>query len=172
MAKQASEYSLDQGQWSQGDKGASSRYGQGDARQWSGDRSGGGSSSYGQGGFAGRGPKGYQRSDDRLREEVSDRLMENDQIDAGENVEVQVRDGEVILTGTVPERWMKRLAEDLAEQVMGVRHVQNQSPSRTVKLRAVSPVPGRAVPSRLARTRSALPTVARRRHPAVPADES
>jgi hypothetical protein len=37
-----------------------------------------------------------------------------------------VRGGEVTLTGTVPERWMKRLAEDVVEQVMGVRDVMNQ----------------------------------------------
>ena len=79
----------------------------------------------GQRGFAGRGPKGYQRSDERLRDEVSDRLMEHDEIDAGD-IEVQVQDGEVTLTGTVPDRWMKRLAEDIAEQVMGVREVMNQ----------------------------------------------
>lgn len=79
----------------------------------------------GQGGFAGRGPKGYQRSDERLRDEVSDRLMEHDQLDASD-IEVQVKDGEVMLTGTVADRWMKRLAEDVAEQVMGVRDVMNQ----------------------------------------------
>jgi osmotically-inducible protein OsmY len=77
------------------------------------------------GGFAGRGPKGYQRSDERLREEVSDRLMADDQVDASD-IEVEVRDGEVRLTGTVPDRWAKRRAEDCAEQVMGVRDVMNQ----------------------------------------------
>jgi osmotically-inducible protein OsmY len=77
------------------------------------------------GGFAGRGPKGYQRSDERLREEVSDRLMADDQIDASD-IEVQVRNGEVTLTGTVPDRWSKRGAEDCAERVMGVRDVMNQ----------------------------------------------
>ena len=77
------------------------------------------------GGFAGRGPKGYQRSDERIREEVSDRLMADDRIDASE-IEVAVKDGEVTLTGTVDDRWAKRRAEDLAEQVMGVRDVMNQ----------------------------------------------
>ncbi len=75
--------------------------------------------------FAGRGPKGYQRSDERLREEVSDRLMADDQIDASD-IEVEVRNGEVSLTGTVRDRWAKRRAEDCAEQVMGVRDVMNQ----------------------------------------------
>ncbi len=82
-------------------------------------------SSRGRGGYAGRGPKGYQRSDDRLRDDVCDRLMEDDSIDASD-VDVQVRSGEVTLSGTVADRWMKRRAEDLAEQVMGVRDVMNQ----------------------------------------------
>jgi osmotically-inducible protein OsmY len=76
-------------------------------------------------GFAGRGPKGYQRSDERLREEVSDRLMADDQIDASD-VEVEVHNGEVTLTGSVDGRLAKRRAEDCAEEVMGVRDVMNQ----------------------------------------------
>jgi osmotically-inducible protein OsmY len=76
-------------------------------------------------GFAGRGPKGYQRSDERLREEVSDRLMADDQIDASD-IEVEVHNGEVTLTGTVDGRLAKRRAEDCAEEVMGVRDVMNQ----------------------------------------------
>jgi osmotically-inducible protein OsmY len=46
-------------------------------------------------------------------------------IDA-ENVDVQVRSGEVTLTGTVDYRGAKRDIEDLAEQILGVREVQNQ----------------------------------------------
>ena len=76
-------------------------------------------------GFAGRGPKGYQRSDERIREEVSDRLMADDRIDASD-IEVEVRNGEVALRGTVGDRWAKRHAEDCAEEVMGVRDVMNQ----------------------------------------------
>jgi osmotically-inducible protein OsmY len=76
-------------------------------------------------GFAGRGPKGYQRSDERLREEVSDRLMADDRIDASD-IDVHVQDGEVTLTGAVTDRLAKRRAEDCAEAVMGVRDVMNQ----------------------------------------------
>jgi len=78
-----------------------------------------------RGDFTGRGPKGYQRSDERLKEEVSDRMMADHRIDASE-IEVQVKNAEVTLTGTVEDRWTKRLAEDIAEQVMGVRDVMNQ----------------------------------------------
>jgi osmotically-inducible protein OsmY len=74
--------------------------------------------------FAGRGPKGYQRSDDRIREDVSDRLTEHPDIDASE-IEVNVSGGVVTLAGEVDSRWGKRLAEDIAEGVGGVRDVMN-----------------------------------------------
>jgi len=79
----------------------------------------------GKSGFAGRGPKGYRRSDERIREDISDRLMEHDELDASD-IEVAVKDGEATLTGTVDSRWAKRLAEDLAERASGVRDVMNQ----------------------------------------------
>lgn len=71
----------------------------------------------------GRGPKGYQRSDDRINEEVCERLTFSP-VDASD-IEVQVLNGEVTLAGTVRSRWEKRQAEDLAE-VFGVREVHNQ----------------------------------------------
>ncbi|MFL5771133.1 MAG: BON domain-containing protein [Chloroflexota bacterium] len=77
------------------------------------------------GGYAGRGPKGYKRSDERIEEEINDRLMADDGIDASE-IEVRVRGGEVTLSGTVDDRDAKRRAEDVAESVMGVREVMNQ----------------------------------------------
>ena len=72
----------------------------------------------------GRGPKGYTRSDDRIREDVSDRLTDDWIIDAT-NIEVTVSSGEVTLAGTVDSREAKRRAEDCAESVSGVRNVQN-----------------------------------------------
>lgn len=75
--------------------------------------------------FAGRGPKGYQRSDERVREDVSDRLMEHPELDAS-GLEVHVKDGVVTLKGDVDSRWAKRLAEEIAEVVGGVRDVMNQ----------------------------------------------
>ncbi|HEY8564790.1 MAG TPA: BON domain-containing protein [Beijerinckiaceae bacterium] len=72
----------------------------------------------------GRGPKGYRRSDERIREDVSDRLTDDPQVDASE-VDVAVADGEVTLSGTVSSRFEKRRAEDVAESVSGVTHVQN-----------------------------------------------
>ena len=75
--------------------------------------------------FTGRGPKGYQRSDDRIREDVCDRLAQHGQVDAGE-IDVQVSDAEVTLTGAVHSREAKRMAEDAADSVQGVREVHNQ----------------------------------------------
>jgi hypothetical protein len=75
--------------------------------------------------FVGRGPKGYKRSEERIREDVCERLTEHPQIDASD-VEVKIQGGEVILTGTVNSRRAKRLAEDVVEQVSGVSEVSNQ----------------------------------------------
>ena len=73
----------------------------------------------------GKGPRGYVRSDERIYEEVCERLTEHAQMDA-RDVSVQVQAGEVTLTGTVPDRPAKRLAEDLSESVYGVRDVHNR----------------------------------------------
>lgn len=78
----------------------------------------------GQGTFAGRGPRGYTRSDDRIREDVCDRLTDDALVDAS-NIEVSVSKCEVTLAGTIDSREAKRRAEDCAESVSGVRNVQN-----------------------------------------------
>ena len=75
--------------------------------------------------FAGRGPKGYRRSDERIREEICERLTEDWRIDASE-VEVTVANGEVTLAGEVRRRDDKRHAEDLVESISGVRDVNNE----------------------------------------------
>lgn len=74
--------------------------------------------------FRGRGPRGYRRSDDRIREDVCDVLTDDANVDATE-IEVVVKDGEVMLTGSVNSRDQKRRAEAIAERVSGVRDVQN-----------------------------------------------
>jgi osmotically-inducible protein OsmY len=72
----------------------------------------------------GRGPKGYQRSDQRILDELHDRLTDDPHVDASE-IEVRVENREVTLNGTVNSRFEKRHAEDIAESVSGVAHVQN-----------------------------------------------
>ena len=93
-------------QW--GDEG----YGQG--RSWDRNRES----------YAGRGPKGYRRSDERIRDEVSDALTADPQVDASE-ITVQVVSGEVTLSGSVATREQKRRAEDSAERIAGVSDVTN-----------------------------------------------
>lgn len=73
----------------------------------------------------GRGPKGYRRSDERIKEDVNDRLSDDYYLDASD-VEVVVVNTEVTLTGTVQSREEKRRAEDLADSVSGVTNVENR----------------------------------------------
>ena len=75
--------------------------------------------------YRGKGPAGYTRSDERIREAVCEALTDDHDVDAT-HIDVTVRSGEVILSGTVADRRQKRLAEDCAEQVAGVKDVQNQ----------------------------------------------
>jgi hypothetical protein len=72
----------------------------------------------------GRGPKGYVRSDERIREEVCERLTHDPYVDASD-IEIAVSNREVTLSGLVDSREAKRRAEDCAEHVSGVSHVQN-----------------------------------------------
>ena len=73
----------------------------------------------------GKGPKGYKRSDERIHDEVCECLTRHPSIDAS-LVEVHVQDGEVTLTGEVADRRMKHLAEDVTDEVSGVRQIHNQ----------------------------------------------
>jgi len=77
-----------------------------------------------QGPYRGHGPRGYTRSDDRIREDVCDRLADDSMLDATE-IEVEVKGGEVTLSGTVRQRGDRRRAEDIADAAFGVKHVQN-----------------------------------------------
>ncbi len=90
----------------------------------------------------GKGPKGYRRSDERIREDVCECIAETGWVDASD-VEVRVQDGEVTLSGTVDERRDKRLLEDLAEDVPGVRDVHNQIRVRRERERGMGAAPGR-----------------------------
>jgi hypothetical protein len=72
-----------------------------------------------------RGPKGYKRSDERIREDVNDRLAQQDHLDPSE-IEVTVSNAEVTLVGLVESRHEKFLAEEIADDVSGVTDVHNQ----------------------------------------------
>jgi hypothetical protein len=79
----------------------------------------------GRGQHVGRGPKGYQRADTRIEEDVNELLTRDPDVDASD-IEVKVQNGEVTLMGEVGSREEKRHVEDLAEQCSGVRDVHNQ----------------------------------------------
>jgi len=72
----------------------------------------------------GVGPQGYTRSDERILEDVCDHLTQDRYIDASD-ITVTVKDREVTLDGTVDSKGAKRRAEDRADYVTGVGHVQN-----------------------------------------------
>ena len=74
--------------------------------------------------YAGKGPKGYTRSDERIKEDISEALARHPEVDASD-IEVVVHDAEVTLSGTVKERLMKRIAEEIAERSSGVKEVHN-----------------------------------------------
>ena len=75
--------------------------------------------------FAGRGPRGYRRSDERIREDVNDLLTDDWWVDASD-IEVSVSDGVVTLSGRVDTREDKRRVESIVEDVRGVTDVSNQ----------------------------------------------
>lgn len=75
-------------------------------------------------GHRGMGPKGYKRSDERISDEVHQRLTDDHWLDASE-ISCSVSAGEVTLSGTVTSREGKHRAERLVEDISGVSHVQN-----------------------------------------------
>ena len=77
-----------------------------------------------EGQHRGKGPKNYTRSEERIKEDVSDQLSDDSFLDAS-GVEVNVKDGDVTLNGVVDSKYSKHRAEDLAEDVTGVKNVQN-----------------------------------------------
>lgn len=73
----------------------------------------------------GKGPRNYTRSDERITEDLNEKLAQDDEIDATD-ITVTVENGEVSLEGTVEQRWMKHRAEDLAERCPGVKDIDNR----------------------------------------------
>lgn len=75
--------------------------------------------------YRGRGPKNYKRSDERIRDEIGDRLTAEPWIDPSD-VDVVVEGGRVTLTGTVSDRETKYRIEELVDRVSGVEDVENR----------------------------------------------
>jgi hypothetical protein len=77
------------------------------------------------GGNKGKGPKGYHRSEERIREDAYERLTYDDRVDASD-IDIQVQGEDLILTGTVSSKEEKRRAEDIVENISGIRNVENR----------------------------------------------
>jgi len=75
-------------------------------------------------GHRGKGPSGYKRSDERISEDVHERLTDDAWLDATDIV-ISVSGGEVTLAGRVETREAKHRAERIVEHTAGVSHVQN-----------------------------------------------
>ncbi|MFL6548637.1 MAG: BON domain-containing protein [Povalibacter sp.] len=75
--------------------------------------------------YRNRGPKGYRRPDDRIREDACELLTDDLFVDATD-IDVQVSEAEITLDGTVHSRYEKRRAEDLVERIRGVSDVHNR----------------------------------------------
>ena len=78
-----------------------------------------------EGRHRGRGPRNYQRSDERISDEIHQFLTFHPELDATD-VDIIVETGIVTLRGAVDSRAAKRLAEDIAEEVFGVKEVHNE----------------------------------------------
>lgn len=71
-----------------------------------------------------RGPKNYSRSDEMVLGDVCERMALNPDLDASD-LTVDIAEGVIRLGGTVTDRRQKRLAEEIADHVYGVRDVEN-----------------------------------------------
>lgn len=107
-----------------GPEGGYGEVGRGSARYGTAKVAAGMGGSFGAGGFEGRGPRGYTRSDARIEEDVNEALTRDPELDASD-IEVRVNSGVVELSGKVADRWARRRAYDDVEDCPGVREVHS-----------------------------------------------
>lgn len=75
--------------------------------------------------YRGLGPKNYRRPDERITEEICERLTDDPLIDASD-IRVTCQDGHVRLTGCVDERPIKYRVEDIVADCAGVTAIRNE----------------------------------------------
>lgn len=75
--------------------------------------------------FYGVGPRGYKRSDLKLKEEAMSILQQDPILDSSD-IYLEVSNNVLYLTGLVDSRRDKKRAEVLIEDIFGVEDVQNQ----------------------------------------------
>jgi hypothetical protein len=97
--------------------------------------------------FRGVGPKGYQRSDPHVREQVCERLLLDPYLDAS-RVVVKVSKGRVALTGTVPSERMRAAAVAAASSVAA------GTVDARLEVTAAAPVRARRAATRTSGTRA------------------
>ena len=74
--------------------------------------------------FEGKGPKGWERSDENIRDAVCLSLTWHRDVDPSD-IEIGVVDGTVMLSGTIADAVQKRLVESIVSGVVGVRAIQS-----------------------------------------------
>jgi hypothetical protein len=74
--------------------------------------------------YRGKGPRGFQMTDQRIFENVCEALLHSPELDASE-IEVEVNAGTVILRGRVDDFSSCHLAEMLTQDLPGVERVEN-----------------------------------------------
>lgn len=84
--------------------------------------------------YRGRGPKGYVRSDERLREIICEQLTDDSNIDASD-IGIEVENQYVRLTGSIEDPELKQEVEALVERIGGVKGIDNQLRTRAVQPR-------------------------------------
>jgi hypothetical protein len=72
-----------------------------------------------------QGTRNATRPDSLIAEELNERFRDDELLDASE-ILLSVENGRVVLTGEVPERWMKHRAEDIADGLRGVVDIDNR----------------------------------------------
>lgn len=75
--------------------------------------------------YRGKGPRQYARSDQRIKEDICDELSDDRFCDA-RDIDVEVTEGKVTLSGSVTSRHMKHRAEDIADSARGVKDIDNR----------------------------------------------
>lgn len=73
---------------------------------------------------AGKGPR-MRRTDERIKDLVHEVLTEHSGIDASE-ITIEVKEGDVYLTGSVTDRRMKYRAEDAVDELWGIGDIYNK----------------------------------------------
>lgn len=78
-----------------------------------------------RGPYRGLAPKGYSRSDERIREDICDELTRRSDIDPS-RLTVRVENGDVTIEGTVRDLETRRLVDEVASRSVGIKQVHNE----------------------------------------------